>query len=715
MRILKMPLLNENDVVVARQQARQIAALSGFDKQEQTRIATAVSEIARNAFTYATEATIDFAIEGSTTPQVLVSTISDQGTGIVNLEAILEGHYQSPSGTGIGILGAQRLMDQCEISTAPNQGTVVRLKKLLPRAAPLITGKELNRIAAAMIPQQQQDPWEEIQQQNRELLLTLAELRARQEELERLNQELADTNRGVVALYAELDEKADYLRRADALKTRFLSDMSHEFRTPVNSIQALARLLLDRTDGDLTKEQEKQVTFMKKAAENLGELIDDLLDLSKIEAGKVTIKPSSFEVSELFSSLRGMLRPLLGTNEVELNFVEPKEFPPLYSDEQKISQILRNFLSNAIKFTEHGEIRISATLTPEQDAVVFAVADTGVGIALADQEVIFQDFAQVDNPLQQRVKGTGLGLPLCRKLAVMLGGHVAVESTVGVGSTFSAMIPLRYGLHTGGDIQHASELSLDVEPDHLPILIIEDDPQTLFLYDTYLRGSPFHGLLTRSIYEAEQILLRVRPQAIVLDIMLLGGDSWDFLVKMKAQSDSRSIPIVVVSTIDDQRKGFALGADVYKAKPISAEWLLATLRALTSQTVQLCVLIIDDDEMSRYLLSQFIDTTTWLISEAATGLEGVRKAQEEQPAVIFLDLNLPGLDGYDILEQLRADPLTKSIPIVISSAKLLSPDEEAWLRVRATTIIAKSALSRETVAAVLYDVRKQRREPAGRE
>jgi DNA-binding response OmpR family regulator len=252
---------------------------------------------------------------------------------------------------------------------------------------------------------------------------------------------------------------------------------------------------------------------------------------------------------------------------------------------------------------------------------------------------------------------------------------------------------------------------------HLPLLIIEDDLQTLFLYDTYLRGSPFHGLLTRSLYEAEQVLLQIRPQALVLNIMLLGGDSWNFLVnvKMKAQSDSRSIPIVVVSTAEDQRKGLALGADVYKVKPISAEWLLATLRALTSRTAPPRVLIIDDEEMSRYLLSQFIDATTWLISEAATGLEGVRKAQEEQPAVIFLDLHLPGLDGYGILEQLRAGPRTKSIPMIITSAKLLSPNEDAWLRARATTVIAKNALSRETVAAVLYDVRKQRREPVGRE
>lgn len=448
MRILHVPLVNENDVVVARQRARQIAALLGFDKHEHTRIATAVSEIARNAFTYATAGTVEFALEGVTSPQTMVVTISDRGTGIADVDAVLEGRSPSPSGMGIGLVGARRLMDQCDISTGRHQGTTICLKKLLPRTAPLITGSDISRIAEELIQHQQQDPWAEIQQQNHELLLTLAELRTRQEELERLNQELADTNRGVMALYAELDEKANYLCRADVAKMRFFSDMSHEFRTPVNSIRALVHMLLDRTDGELTNEQEKQVTFIRKSAEHLGELIDDILDLSKIEAGKVTVKPAEFTVRDLFSSLRGMVRPLLRTDEVALHVVEPEAFPLLYSDEQKISQILRNLLSNAIKFTVRGEIRLSATLTPSQDAVVFAVTDTGVGIAPADCEVIFHEFAQLDNPLQQRVKGTGLGLPLCRKLAALLGGHVTVESTEGVGSTFSLMLPLRYRADT---------------------------------------------------------------------------------------------------------------------------------------------------------------------------------------------------------------------------------------------------------------------------
>ena len=188
---------------------------------------------------------------------------------------------------------------------------------------------------------------------------TLDELRQRQEELARLNRELEDTNRGVVALYAELDERADHLRRADEVKTRFLSNMTHEFRTPLNSILALTRLLLDRVDGELTPEQERQVYFIRKSAENLSELVNDLLDLAKVEAGKIVVRPAEFEVRNLFGALRGMLRPLLLNTSVNLVFEEPDGIPPLHTDEGKVSQILRNFISNALKFTEQGEVRVS--------------------------------------------------------------------------------------------------------------------------------------------------------------------------------------------------------------------------------------------------------------------------------------------------------------------------------------------------------------------
>jgi signal transduction histidine kinase len=269
-------------------------------------------------------------------------------------------------------------------------------------------------------------------------------LRQRQEELERLNEELKDVNRGVVGLYAELNEKAQELRRADELKTRFLSNLSHEFRTPLNSIFALSSLLLEHTDGELTSEQEKQVGFIRKAADSLLELVNDLLDLSKIRAGRIEVRPVEFSAATLFSALRGMLRSLHVNPAVALVFEEPEGMPWLYTDEGKVSQILRNFISNALKFTERGEVRVSARHDERNGTVTFTVIDSGIGIAADDQERIFEEFTQLEHPAQSKFKGTGLGLPLCLKLAELLGGRIELESEVGVGSKFSLTLPERY-------------------------------------------------------------------------------------------------------------------------------------------------------------------------------------------------------------------------------------------------------------------------------
>ncbi|HET8645061.1 MAG TPA: ATP-binding protein, partial [Vicinamibacteria bacterium] len=304
--------------------------------------------------------------------------------------------------------------------------------------------EDVDGIVQAIASEALQSPVAEVQKQNLELLRLLEELRGRQEDLSRVNRELEETNRGVLALYAELDERAEHLRRADEMKTRFLSNMSHEFRTPLNSIAAISRLLQQRTDGDLTPEQEKQVGFVVKAAQDLTELVDDLLDLAKVEAGKIVVRPVEFELGRLFGALRGMLRPLLVGESVRLVFEEPEGVPPLYGDEGKVSQILRNFLSNALKFTERGEIRVSATLGETGEQVAISVADTGIGIAPADQARIFEEFAQVEHSVQRRVKGTGLGLALSRRLAEVLGGGITLESTPGHGSTFTLRLPLAY-------------------------------------------------------------------------------------------------------------------------------------------------------------------------------------------------------------------------------------------------------------------------------
>jgi signal transduction histidine kinase len=269
-----------------------------------------------------------------------------------------------------------------------------------------------------------------------------AELVARVADIEALRAELDETNKGVVALYAELDDKAAQLRDANELKSRFLSYMSHEFRTPLSSMTSIANIMLSRLDGPLTAEQQKQVEFIRSSARDLTEMVNDLLDLAKVEAGRITISPEWFEMVDLFAALRGMFKPIVASGTISLVFDEPEGDIKLYTDDKKLSQILRNFISNALKFTTAGEVRVTARLV-DPDHVEFAVVDTGIGIEPEHLPHLFADFVQIDVRLQKRLRGTGLGLSLARKFAELLGGTVAVESKVGKGSRFSVRLPVR--------------------------------------------------------------------------------------------------------------------------------------------------------------------------------------------------------------------------------------------------------------------------------
>jgi len=697
-RVVTVALKFEDDIVLARQRARQLARLLGFDAQDQTRIATSVSEIARNAFRYAGGGKVEFGVEGRTPPQLFEIVVSDQGPGIARLSAILEGSYRSSTGMGLGIIGARRLMDQFEITSAPGQGTQVVLRKLLPVGTLFLGPESLAGLGEALAREVPRGPLEEVQRQNQELIQALDELRRRQEELEHLNRELEDTNRGVVALYAELDEKADHLRRADELKSRFLSNMSHEFRTPLNSITALSHLLLDRIDGPLTPEQVKQVTFIRQGAHSLTELVNDLLDLAKVEAGKITVRPIEFEVESMFGALRGMLRPLLVSESLRLVFEPADGLPALYTDEGKVSQILRNFISNALKFTESGEVRVSATFRPEDDAVSFEVTDTGIGISPEDQERIFEEFTQVENPLQHRVKGTGLGLPLSRKLAELLGGRVTVRSTVGVGSTFCAVIPTVYLPKSG--VAEEEELVV-TERSGRPVLIVENDARQLTIYDRYLRGSAFRLVPARSLREARRALAGELPHAIVLDVLLEGEDTWKFLADLKKGATTRDIPVLVVSTVDDSRKGLALGADAYALKPAARGWLIGELERLTGQSRVPGALIIDDDDMARYVLKRLLSQLHCVITEMPNGKDGLQAARELRPEIVFLDLNMPNMSGAEVLVRLKEDPVTANIPVVVVTSKILEPAERAQLERRAVAVLSKDETAREDALSVI--------------
>jgi PAS domain S-box-containing protein len=425
-------------------------------------------------------------------------------------------------------------------------------------------------------------------------------LRHRQEELERLNRELEDINRGMVSLYAELDEKAKELKRADEIKTRFLSNMSHEFRTPLNSIFALSQLLLDHVDGELTGEQEKQVGFIRKAADSLLDLVNDLLDLAKIRAGKLEVHPVEFDIANLFSALRGMLRSLQVNPGVTLVFEEPEDIPSLYTDEGKASQILRNFISNAFKFTERGEVRVSARHDPGSGTVTFTVSDTGMGIAPQDHGRIFEEFTQLENPAQSHFKGTGLGLPLCRELAELLGGRIDLESETGVGSKFSVTVPVRY---TGES-------------------------------------------------EAREVK------------------------QTKAHGDG-----VVDTGPGGPRRDEAVPQ--YK------------------------VLIIDDEPMARYVMASFFKDQNCVTYEAQNGGEGIRMAREIKPQLVLLDLHMPDMSGYDVLDLLKIDSEMHRIPLAIVTSASLSDQQRRNLERQTCAIFSKSAMSRETMSRVLEVVRRE--------
>jgi len=706
--LLALNLHHDQDVVTARQHAAQIAGLLDFDVPDQTRIATAVSEIARNAFRYAGGGSVEFEVDLDAQPQRLVVRVNDEGPGVARLDDVLSGRYQSATGMGRGIVGARRLMDRFSIDSSPD-GTRVVLEKTLPARGEVVTRSRVREIGAAVRQRRPKGLAEEVQHQNQELLRALEELQRKQAELAYLNRELEDTNRGVVALYAELDDRADHLRRVDDLKSRFLSNMTHEFRTPVNAIIGLCNLMLDDRRQE-AREPEPELGHILRAADQLSVLVNDLLDLAKVEAGKTVVRAVDFHVGQLLGALRGMLRPLLLDQSVSLVFEEPGALPALHTDEAKVSQILRNLVSNALKFTERGEVRVSVSMDEAAGTVTFMVADTGIGIAPQDHDRIFEEFGQLEHRLQRRVRGTGLGLPLARRLAELLGGALTLTSEPGVGSTFAVTLPAKYVARE----KAAAPVDWTLEPGKLPLLVVEDAPDAQFIYEKILKTSPFQLYPAGSAEEAIAALETMRPAAIVLDLVLGGTAEWDLLIRLKRDERTREIPVVIVSALDEQDKGLALGADAYLVKPIERRGLVDTLTGLCARshtTVQ--VLAIDDEESARYIVRKYLPEPAFDVSEASSGEEGLRRARAERPDVILLDLIMPGMTGYDALVQLQADPETHDIPVVITTAAVLEDLEKQALLRHAAAILLKGDLSRQSLQEVVRSAAGRRYDPVG--
>nr|BDT30602.1 ATP-binding protein [Myxococcus sp. MH1] len=570
----------------------------------------------------------------------------------------------------------------------PHEGGVLLVGSLVPEDY----GNALEQVSTTM---------SELSALHREAETQRRELKRRADELMRLNRELEESNRGVRSLHAALDEKAEGLHRAAEIKSRVVANVSHEFRTPLHSILGLSKVLLNPINGPLSSEQEKQVQFIRNSAESLFELVNDLLDLSKVEAGKTTLRHSRFVVHDLLSALRGMMKPMLPPGSpVDLRLVEPEAPLELETDETRLSQVLRNLVSNALKFTEAGHVTVSAAPGP-RDTVVFTVKDTGIGIAPEDHERIFEEFTQLDSHLQRKVKGTGLGLPLARRLVELLGGTLTLQSAPGEGSTFTITLP-RVHMEVS-EMAGLSERSQHLDTSRAPVLVLEDDRQTLFLYEKYLARSGFQVLPVRSTDDARRVLQRVRPAAMVLDVMLEGETSWNFLAEMKNGEATRDIPILVVTVTDREQKARALGADEFWLKPVDEVRLQKKLQELARNGPVERLLIIDDDDVHRYLLKQLLKDMPYVLLEAAGGKDGVRLAREQVPQLIFLDFVLPDITAFDVLDELKADPRTREIPVILHTSHELREDERARLANETAAILAKHTLSREVAISRIRD------------
>lgn len=517
----RLRLKTSADIARLRQSMRTAAGRFGLDHFEQVQLATGISELGRL-----------LVARGGGELVVSLATRRPQRLVIEVLSRDGEAFEERSAGTPELIAARRLLGGPADGEAAPG---AVTFSRLLPPASAGAVDE-----VRAILEGGSKDPYEELVSQNQELLHVMEDLRERDAELTALNAELEETNRGVLALYSELDEKAESLRLAGEERSRFLSNVTHELRTPLSSILALCRLLLAGEAARLDGEQKTQIKYIQKSAQDLYDFVSDLLDLAKFEAGKTQVHVAEFTINDLFAALRGMFRPLAIDPHVVLRFQHGR-FPPLQTDEGKVAQILRNLISNALKFTENGEVIVSASYSAEDATAVFEVSDTGSGIAAEDLERIFDEFSQVDGRTTRRERGSGLGLPLSRTLASLLGGTLTAHSSVGAGSTFTLRIPTVY------------RDPATLVPGSAPtVLVVDDDQISRYVVREQLERLGWRVLEASSGETALSLLQEGAAAAMVLDLLMPGMSGFEILDRLRKQPH-KEIPIAIRTSVPIQQ------------------------------------------------------------------------------------------------------------------------------------------------------------------
>ncbi|OGR82443.1 MAG: hypothetical protein A2902_03525 [Elusimicrobia bacterium RIFCSPLOWO2_01_FULL_64_13] len=493
------------------------------------------------------------------------------------------------------------------------------------------------------------------------------------------------------------------LKEINRLKSEFLANMSHELRTPMNAIIGYSSLILDRLYGDLTEKQDTALKRISANAQNLLQLINNILDISKLAAGKMPLYLEKFNLKDLATETVEMMEALAREKHVSLALDNAPDCA-IMSDKTRVKQILINLIGNAVKFTSQGGVAVSCEPDPAAGTVKIRVKDTGIGIQPGHLELIFEEFRQEDASTTREFGGTGLGLSIVKKLSELLGGGISVESVPGAGSTFTVSLPLK----AASSVDGAGDILREAPPadEGLPprkqkvILSIDDDPEVLQLLKDSLQGTEYRFLGAQNGDEGIALAKQFRPFAITLDILMPHRDGWSVIQSLKSDPDTRSIPVIIVSIMENRSLGYSLGVSDYLIKPFDRKTLLESLRR-SAPAEKKKILIVEDDAELNSFMRTLLESEGYKVSSAFDGEQGAAMAELDRPDLIVLDLMMPRLDGFGLLERIQLNPALADARVVVMTAKNLTPEETEALRKRAELIIEKGSKSLKEILEII--------------
>ena len=499
---------------------------------------------------------------------------------------------------------------------------------------------------------------------------------------------------------------------ASRSKSTFLANMSHELRTPLNAILGYSEMLQEEAEENGQQALIPDLQKIHGAGKHLLGLINDVLDLSKIEAGKMDLYIENFDVEELVQGVLGTIAPLVEAGENTVRAELSDDLGAMRADSTKVRQSLLNLLSNASKFTERGTIQLRASRETSEgrDWIVFRVVDSGIGMTPQQIGNLFQSFIQADLSTTRKYGGTGLGLAITRRFCQMMGGDVAVESTLGKGSTFTIRLPAEVVDHGPVPIAPESSADGDLEATRGLVLVIDDDPRARDLMRRTLQRDGFRVEGASGGEEGLRQARQLRPDVITLDVMMPGMDGWDVLSALKSDPELAEIPVVMVTIVDDKNLGYALGASDYLTKPIDRKRLASVLVKFAKTCTDCRALVIDDDESIRRMVRQVLEENGWTVAEAQNGRIGLDRVAEQKPDLIFLDLLMPEVDGFGFARELRSHESWRTIPILVITAKDLTEDERLRLNGHVLGVLNKGEHTRDQL---LEEIRREVADRAG--